>query len=114
MASPLDHWLLLLAGIAATYLWRGLGVVLSWRLNPEGALFEWVSCVSYAMLAGLVARMMVLPAGSLAETALSDRLLGTALGFAVFFACGRKVLPGVGAGVGLFILLVAAREQGWW
>ncbi len=113
MTTSADLWLLLGLGIAATYLWRGLGVTLSARLDPEGLVFEWVTCVSYAMLAGLVSRMTVMPLGGLAETALTDRLVATALGFLVFFLLRRRILPGIAAGVGLFILLTTARQQGW-
>ena len=104
-------WLLLLLSIAGTYLWRGLGVVLSARIDPEGATFQWVSCVSYAMLAGLIARMTVLPIGGLAATPLADRLIAMALAFAVFFVLGRRVLPGVAAGIIVFILLGYARAM---
>ena len=98
-------WPLLVLSIAATYLWRGLGVLMSARIDPDGATFQWVTCVSYAMLAGLISRMTVLPLGGLAETGLAERLIAMALAFAVFFALGRRVLPGVAAGVAGFILL---------
>ena len=64
------------------------------------------------MLAGLIARMTLMPLGGLAETPLSDRLIGMALGFLVYFALRRRVLPGVAAGVGIFILLAWARQAG--
>ena len=107
MTNASELWPVLLLAIAATYLWRGLGVLFSSRIDPEGAVFEWVTCVSYAMLAGLIARMTVLPLGGLAETPLIHRLLAMALAFAVFFGWRRKVLPGVAAGVLAFILLSA-------
>lgn len=112
LAGGLGPWPVLLLAIAGTYLWRGLGVLLSARIDPEGAAFQWVTCVSYAMLAGLIARMTVLPLGSLAETPLFDRLAAMALAFGVFFAWRRRVLPGVAAGVLCFILLAAARQGG--
>ncbi len=107
MTNAGELWPVLLLAIAATYLWRGLGVLFSSRIDPEGAVFAWVTCVSYAMLAGLIARMTVLPLGGLAETPLIDRLLAMALAFAVFFGWRRKVLPGVAAGVLAFIQLTA-------
>ena len=107
MTNAGELWPVLLLAIAATYLWRGLGVLFSSRIDPEGVIFAWVTCVSYAMLAGLIARMTVLPLGGLAETPLIDRLLAMALAFAVFFGWRRKVLPGVAAGVLAFILLTA-------
>lgn len=106
MNGDTEQWLVLLGAIAATYLWRALGVVLASRIDPNGAIFQWVGCVSYAMLAGLISRMTILPLGALAEAALWVRLLAMAFAFVVFFAVGKRMLPAVFAGVAGFILLV--------
>jgi branched-subunit amino acid transport protein len=103
----LQTWLLIGLAILATYLWRGLGVVLSTRIDPTGSTFRWVSCVSYAMLAGLVARMTVLPVGALAATPLTHRLVAMACGFAFFALSRRSVLVGVTGGTALFAVLSA-------
>src|SRR5262249_23055492 len=66
-------WLVLLAGAGVTYAWRGIGVLLSGRIDAEGPLFRWIGAVAYALLAALIARMIVLPIGPLAATALVDR-----------------------------------------
>src|SRR4051812_50025778 len=97
-------WALIGLAIIATFFWRGLGVLLSTRIDPSGPTFRWVSCVSYAMLAGLVARMTVLPAGALATTPLTHRLAGMACGFAVFLLFHRSVLAGGPAGPAPFAL----------
>lgn len=99
--------LLIACGIVATYVWRGLGVAFSARIEPESAMFRWVNCVSHAMLAGLISRMIVLPLGSIAEAPLSDRLIAMAVAFAVFYLARNSWLLGVIAGVGTFIALVA-------
>ena len=102
-------WLLVTASIAATYVWRGAGVYCATRIDPQGRLFAWVSCVSYALLAGLIARMIVLPVGALNSTPLIDRLLAVGLSFAVYYLVRRRPLPAVLAGVGVFILISAMR-----
>ena len=107
MKDPALAWWLLAAVALATYLWRLAGTLLSTRIKPGGALFRWVSCVSYALLAGLIARMVLLPAGALAEVALTHRLLALGAGFAVFFATGRGLLAGILAGFACFTALVA-------
>lgn len=112
MSDAAGVWTVVLLAMAATYLCRGGGVLFSARIDPEGAVFRWASCVSYAMLAGLVSRMMVLPLGGLGETALADRLLPFGLALAVFFLAGRRVFPAVALGVGGFIALAAARGAG--
>jgi len=103
----MSEFVMLICAIAGTYVWRALGVTFSARVEPDGALFRWVSCVSYAMLAALISRMTVIPVGSLAETPVTFRLGAMAVAIAVFFLARRGMLPGVVAGVGSFITLLA-------
>ena len=107
MSGQEGLWAVVLGAIAATYVWRMLGALLSRQVNPESLFFQWITCVSYAMLAGLIARMILLPVGPLTEVALWIRLLGTAIGLGVFFLLGRRVLLSVGAGLAAFTLMVA-------
>jgi len=100
-------WFLVLGAIAATYFWRFLGVLFSRRINPEGAVFQWVTCVSYAMLAGLISRMVLIPVGVLVDVPLWIRVTGIVVGLLVFFFARRMVLAGVGAGLAVFVFLVA-------
>ncbi len=112
MAETPDWWpfAVILVGAAATYVWRGLGVALSGRIDPGGRAFEWAACTAYALVAALVARMIVLPTGPLAETPLADRLGAAALSLAVYFLAGRNMLWGVGAGVAALTLLTWGRS----
>lgn len=106
------HWTALLAMLVAagvTYAWRALGVALSARIDPAGRVFEWIACIAYALLAGLIARMIVLPVGPLANTALSDRLAAAVIALALFFLSRRNLLVGVAAGAAALILLSSAR-----
>ena len=107
MTQQTGLWLVVLGAIGATYIWRFLGALLSRQVNPESAFFQWITCVSYAMLAGLISRMIWLPVGPLTEVALWIRLVGMIVGLGVFFFLGRQVLVGVGAGLTTFIALVA-------
>ncbi|MBI2311592.1 MAG: AzlD domain-containing protein [Betaproteobacteria bacterium] len=101
-------WLVLACGLG-TYLWRGLGVALSGRIHTEGELFAWVGCVAYAMVAGLIARIILLPVGTLAATPLLDRLLACGLALLVFFRLGRNLFVGVVAGGIVLVLLTFIR-----
>lgn len=103
MRDASELWLLLLACGAATYLWRGLGVLLSGRINPQSAMFEWVSCVAYALVAGLIARIIVMPSGLLAQTELLDRLLACAVAFMAYRLARRNMFVGLVCGVAFFI-----------
>jgi branched-subunit amino acid transport protein len=50
-----SFWLIVLACAAATFVWRALGVLVARRIDANGAFFRWVTCVSYAMVAGVLA-----------------------------------------------------------
>jgi branched-subunit amino acid transport protein len=101
-------WLLIAGAFVATYMWRGLGVALGGGLNLDEALFRWVAAVAYAMLAGLIARMIVLPLGALGATPLSERLLAAGFALAVFLLSRRNMLLAVFAGAAALVLLELA------
>jgi branched-subunit amino acid transport protein len=107
-----DVWLLVLACAAGTYVWRGLGVLLSGRIEVDSELFNWVACVAYAMVAGLIVRIIVMPGGMLAQSLLADRLLACALALAAFYACRRNLFVGVCAGVVTLIAVNYVRTLG--
>ena len=100
-----DFWIIvvLIAGAAATYVWRALGVALSGRIDPTGPVFEWVGCVAYALLAALIARMIVMPVGPLEETDLGMRMVSAAIALAAFFLVRESIFFGVAAGTLAFI-----------
>jgi branched-subunit amino acid transport protein len=104
-----DIWALTGACAAGTYLWRGLGVLLSGRLRVDGQLFVWVTCVAYAMVAGLISRIVLMPSGMLATSALPDRLVACVIAVLVYRWSGRNLFVAVGAGVLALIAFGGAR-----
>lgn len=103
--GALSPYLVMLAGAAVTYVWRGLGVLLAGRVRPDGAVLDWIGCVAFALLAGLIARMIVLPIGPLAATGLGARLAAAGIALAIFFLLRRSVLLGVLAGAVSLVML---------
>lgn len=87
-----DYTLLVLACGAATYVWRGMGIAVSSRLAPNSELFAWVGCVAFAMLAGLVSRIVLIPSGPLEHTALWQRLAAVAISSFVYLVATKKNL----------------------
>ena len=112
MSEPGVWWpfAVMLAGAAATYVWRAAGVALSGRIDPGGPVFEWVACVAYALLTALIARMILLPTGPMAETSLVDRGAAASAAFVIFFLARRNMLVGVSSGIGLLMLLSWGRQ----
>ncbi len=91
-------WLIVLGSSAATFFWRLLGVAVVKKIDPDGAVFEWVTCVSCAMVAGLIFRMIMMPESDLASVSLPVRSAAVAIAFAAYFAFRRMLLAGVLAG----------------
>ena len=99
-------WLVLLGCSAATFLWRGAGVILVRRIDADSAIFQWITCVSYAMVAGLVFRMLIIPESELAQLPLWLRGSAIALAFAAYFIAGQRLVAGVVTG-GVSLSLMA-------
>jgi branched-subunit amino acid transport protein len=110
--SDLQLAVLVLACAAVTYLWRGLGLLLSGKVRPESEVFTWVGCVAYAMVAGLMARIILLPSGPLAETLLVERLLACAAALAAYYAARKNMFVGIVAGFGVIVGLGYLRAHG--
>ena len=98
-------WIALPAAVAVSYLWRVISVAVSGRIDPDGDVFLWIQCVAYAMLAGLVSRMLFLPSGVLADSESWMRLAAVGIGLAVYFVLRRNLLVGILTGVAAFLVL---------
>jgi len=91
-------WMIVLGCAAATFAWRFLGVIVVRRIDANGAIFQWISCVSYAMVAGLIFRMIMMPESQLAGVSMAIRVAAVAIAFAAYFLFRRRLVAGVLAG----------------
>jgi hypothetical protein len=89
---------LLLVGFLPNELWRVLGLVLARGLDEESELVVLSRAIATAIIAGVVARLIVLPSGALTTIPLPVRLAAAALGFIAFLLARRSVFAGVAAG----------------
>lgn len=94
---------ILVAGVAATAIWRVAGVFLSSGVSEDGALIAWVKAVSTALVAGLIARIVIFPPGALADVSTPLRLGAFALAVAVYFLARRHMGLGILAGTAALI-----------
>ena len=67
--------LVILVTSLATYLSRFLGVISSEKMDIKSKIFRWFNCIAYAILAALIARMIIFPAGVLSESTIFIRFL---------------------------------------
>jgi branched-subunit amino acid transport protein len=94
---------LFVAGFLATEVWRWLGLAAGSRLDIGGAPFQWMRAVATALVAGLVTRMVLFPAGALANVTLAVRLGAFAGGVALYYLLRRNLAAGVGGGAALLM-----------
>ena len=89
----------------ATYLSRFLGVISSEKIKETSKIFKWFNCIAYSVLAALIARMVVFPAGELAESGILIRLFVVLASVAMFLFTKRNlVYPTVASAIMLAIL----------
>ena len=84
--------LVILVTSLATYLSRFLGVVSSEKMDVKSKIFRWFNCIAYAILAALIARMVVFPAGVLAESSLLIRLFILSGSIFLFFITKKNLV----------------------
>lgn len=94
------------AGGLATYVWRALGVYAAQKLQPDGELLRWLSCVATAIVAALCVKLALAPPDILKGTLLVTRLGAYGAGIAVYYA-----LANAPAGVGAAFATIIVMEQ---
>ena len=107
--NPLGHELasyLMIIGVAlvAHEPWRWLGAYFGHSLSPQDEVFRWVKAVSTALVAGLVMRLVLFPAGVLETTPLAIRVAALATGTVVFYLARRNMLAGILAGCAIIAI----------
>lgn len=89
---------LIVAGTLANDIWRMAGVWLSRGVNPQSWMIVWVRDISTALVAALVARMLLVPAGALADIPASMRFAAFGTGVIAFLLSGRSLAVALVAG----------------
>ena len=94
---------LILIGFLPSEIWRWLGILLGRGLDEESEIILWVRGVATALIAGVVARIVLIPPGALATVPLSVRLAAIGLGFLAFLLIRRSAFAGVLAGEAVLV-----------
>ena len=94
MASSQIIILAIVATSLATFISRFMGGLTSEKVSVKSKVFEWFNCVAYSTLAALLGRMIIFPAGVLAESDLLIRIFVLVLCILVFiFSKKNLVIP---------------------
>ena len=89
----------------ATFISRFSGALTSEKVKAKSKTFEWFNCVAYSTLAALVARMIIFPAGILAESDLIIRLVVVVICVVIFILSKKNlVMPTIFSAIFLSLL----------
>ena len=99
MASSQIIILAIIATSLATFISRFMGALTSEKVSVKSKLFQWFNCVAYSTLAALLGRMIIFPAGVLAESDLIIRLVVVVICVVIFILSKKNlVIPTIVSG----------------
>jgi branched-subunit amino acid transport protein len=97
-------WIALAGATLGTYFCRAIGVLLAKRVNQDSEIFRWLAAVTYAMVAALVVRMILMPLGLLASVPAWIRILICLLSIGVMVSKPtRRLVPALLTGTLLML-----------
>ena len=89
----------------ATYSSRFLGVLTSEKIDENSKVYRWFNCLAYSTLAALISRMIIFPAGVLAESDYFIRFIVIIISILIFYITKKNlVYPTVFSAIILFFL----------
>ena len=97
--------LAILATSIATYISRFMGALTSEKVSVNSKIFKWFNCVAYSTLAALLGRMIIFPAGVLADSELIIRIVVLIICIMIFILTKKNlVLPTIFSAILLSLL----------
>ena len=95
----------IIATSVATFISRFMGALTSEKVSVNSKVFQWFNCVAYSTLAALLGRMIIFPAGVLADSALIIRLIVLIVCVVLFITTKRNlVIPTIFSAILLGVL----------
>jgi branched-subunit amino acid transport protein len=91
----------------ATYISRFLGVITSNKIKENSKIFRWFNCLAYSTLSALLARIIIFPAGALAEVDYFIRFVVIIVCLMIFLITKKNfVYPTVLSALFLYLLSI--------
>jgi len=89
----------------ATYISRFFGVITSNKVKETSKIFRWFNCLAYSTLSALLARIIIFPAGALAEVDYFIRFIVVFICLIIFLISKKNfVYPTVLSALFLYLL----------
>ena len=83
-----------------------MGALTSEKVSVKSKIFKWFNCVAYSTLAALLGRMIIFPAGVLADSELIIRLIVFFICISIFIISKRNlVIPTIFSAIMLSFLI---------
>ena len=76
----------------ATFVSRFMGALTSEKVSVKSKAFQWFNCVAYSTLAALLGRMIIFPAGVLAESEVIIRIIVFIICIALFIISKKNLV----------------------
>ena len=85
---------------------KSVGIIgSSERINENSKIYRWFNCLAYSTLAALISRMIIFPAGVLAESDYLIRFIVIVLSILIFYVTKKNlVYPTVFSAIILFFI----------
>jgi len=103
-----NNYIIIFAIIAtslATFISRFMGAITSKKVSVNSKIFQWFNCIAYSTLAALLGRMIIFPAGVLAESEILLRMIVLIICVAIFIISKRNlVIPTLASAIFLSLL----------
>ena len=103
-----NNYIIVFAIIAtslATFISRFMGAITSKKVSVNSKIFQWFNCIAYSTLAALLGRMIIFPAGVLAESEILLRMIVLIICVAIFIISKRNlVIPTLASAIFLSLL----------
>ena len=76
----------------ATFSSRIFGVITSEKIKENSKIFRWFNCLAYSTLAALIARIVIFPAGALAEADYFTRFIVIVVSLIIFYSTKKNLV----------------------
>ena len=97
--------LAIIATSVATFISRFMGALTSEKVSVRSKIFQWFNCVAYSTLAALLGRMIIFPAGVLADSDYIIRITVLIICVALFLITKKNlVIPTIISAILLGVL----------
>jgi Branched-chain amino acid transport protein (AzlD) len=102
------YLVIIIFGFLPTEFWRVAGVLAGRSINENSEVFVFVRMVAAGLVAAVVAKLVLSPAGALAVVPFAARIGAVGIGVVAMLLTRRSILAGLVAGEVTLIL------AGWW